>query len=481
MAPAGLADLERDVRRDLALIAHPRKAWLRPRRVRGAPALDVLVVGAGQGGLAVGFGLLRDRVDNILLVDRAPYGQEGPWVTYARMPTLRSAKDQTGPDLNVPSLTYQAWHEAQWGAADWQAMRLIPSGKWNDYLLWFRRVVGLPVRNDVAVTAIGPARTDDNLPCLAASLSSGETLHARKIVLATGQDGTGQWWMPDFVAALPASFRAHAADAIDFARLAGKTVAVLGAGASAFDNAAVALEQGAAAVHLFCRRAEPMTVQPYRWLTFAGFMKHLGEMPDDWRWRFMHHILGLREGFPPDTWARVAAFANFTMHVGRPWTGARIVNGRIELATPKGGFAADFVICGTGIDHDARLRPELAACADNIATWGDRYTPPPHERNDRLARFPYLAPDFAFTEQRPGRTPWIADLHLFGVGTTMSFGPAGSSINAMTTATPRLVAGVTRGLFRADLAEHWRDLQAYDERQVVLDPARLRSARLTSE
>jgi cation diffusion facilitator CzcD-associated flavoprotein CzcO len=475
MRVTNLPAREAAVRHDLELIAHPRKPWLRPRSVGGTPTLDVLIVGAGQGGLATGFGLLRDKVTNILLLDRAPYGQEGPWVTYARMPTLRSAKDQTGPDLNVPSLTYQAWHEAHWGADDWQSMKLIPSHKWNDYLLWFRRVTNLPVRNDTAVIAIAPCRTDDDLPCLTATLSTGEKLHARKIVLATGQDGTGQWWMPNFIAALPPAFRAHTADPIEFTRLAGRTVAVLGAGASAFDNAAVALEHGAAAVHLFCHRAQPMIVQPYRWLTFAGFMKHLGDMPDEWRWRFMRYVLGLREGFPSDTWARVAAFSNFTMHVGRPWTGARIADGRVALDTPTGTFAADFVICGTGIDHNARLRPELAACADNIATWGDRYTPPEDERNDRLARFPYLTQDFAFTEKIPGRTPWIADLHLFGIGTTMSFGPAGSSINAMTTAVPKLVAGVTRGLFRNDLAEHWRDLRAYDVRQVELDPARIRS------
>jgi hypothetical protein len=30
-------------------------------------------------------------------------------------------------------------------------------------------------------------------------------------------------------------------------------------------------------------------------------------------------------------------------------------------------------------------------------------------------------------------------------------------------------------LFRADLAEHWRDLQAYNQREVVLDPARITS------
>lgn len=473
MQPTDLPALEAAVRRDLELIAHPRLPWLKPKTVAGTPALDVLIVGAGQGGLATGFALLRDKVTNILLVDRAPYGREGPWVTYARMPTLRSAKDQTGPDLNVPSLTYQAWHEAQWGAADWQAMKLIPAGNWNNYLLWFRRVTDLPVRNGVAVTAIAPARTDDDLPCLAAALSPGETIYARKIVLATGQDGTGRWWLPDFIDALPTSFRAHTADAIDFPRLAGKTVAVLGAGASAFDNAAMALEHGASAVHLFCRRAEPMVVQPYRWLTFAGFMRHLGDMPDEWRWRFMQYIQGLREGFPPDTWARVAAFPNFTMHLGRPWSDARLIDNRVRLDTPKGPFDADFVICGTGIDHDARLRPELAAFADNIATWGDRYTPPPDERNDRLSRFPYLTQDYAFTEKTPGRTPWIADIHLFGIGTTISFGPSGSSINAMTIAVPKLAAGITRGLFRTDLEDHWRDLRAYNVKQVELDPARI--------
>ena len=104
---------------------------------------------------------------------------------------------------------------------------------------------------------------------------------ARKVVLATGQEGVGGWWMPEFVAGLPAPLRAHASEEIDFAALRGKGVAVLGAGASAFDNAATALEAGAAEVHLFCRRAEPMIIQPYRWLTFAGFLRHMHEMPDE--------------------------------------------------------------------------------------------------------------------------------------------------------------------------------------------------------
>ncbi|MGX1141467.1 hypothetical protein [Bradyrhizobium ottawaense] len=138
------------------------------------------------------------------------------------------------------------------------------------------------------------------------------------------------------------------------------------------------------------------------------------------------------------------------------------------MHTPRGTIAADFVICGTGIDMNFAGRGELSNFAGNIATWTDRYLPPSNERNARLGRFPYLADDYAFTERVPGKTPWISDVHLFAIASTMSFGPSGSSINAMTTAVPKLVHGLTRGLFRADVARHWASLSAYDVPQAVV-------------
>ncbi len=50
----------------------------------------------------------------------------------------------------------------------------------------------------------------------------------------------------------------------------------------------------------------------------------------------------------------------------------------------------------------------------------------------------------------------------------MSFGPSGSSINAMTTAVPRLVSGITRGLFREDAPAFYDALLAYDMPQAVV-------------
>ena len=446
--------------------------WLTPRPTPdGGKAFDVLIVGAGQSGIATAFGLKRSRVDNIIIVDRAERGAEGPWLTYARMPTLRSPKDYTGPDLDIPSLAYPSWHVAQYSQESWDNLPLILREDWGLYLLWVRDMVGLEVENGTEVLSIQPAGDLLAINLLTSASGARRLVHARKIVLATGQDGVGSWWMPPAVEALPPERRAHAADDIDFGALKGRRVGVLGAGASAFDNAGAALEAGAAEVMLFSRRQSPQVIQPYRWLTFKGFLDHLGDLEDKWRWRFMRRILGLREGFPQETYDRCARHDNFRLIAGAPWDRLGLGPEGIKIVTPKGNFTADFVICGTGVDMDFSLRPELAAFADNIATWADKYAPPKAEREDRLGRFPYLAADFSFVEKRPNETPWICDIHLFSIASTMSFGPSGSSINAMTTAVPKLVSGITRGLFQGDIEGHWASLQAYDTPQAIIPAA----------
>lgn len=460
--------LEAQVRADLAKTAHPDAAWLAPKfGPDGKPALDVLVVGAGQSGIATAFGLMRSQVTNIVVLDKSEEGREGPWVSYARMHTLRSPKAYTGPDLDLPSLTYQSWHEARFGQEDWRNLDLIRRELWAEYLLWFRRVVGIPVRNGSEVVEIAPAPGG----LLAASVQSTtgvEILYARKIALTTGQEGMGDWTIPEPLRHLPPSLCVHSAQPVDFGGLRGKQVAVIGAGASAFDNAAAALEAGASQVHLFCRRAEIQVIQPYRWLTFRGFLRHFCDLDDAWRWRFIRAVLEMREGFPQATYDRCARHANFYLHDGAPIEAASETTRHVELQTPRGVFSADFVICGTGIDMNFAGRRELQNCAENIAVWADRYQPPADERSPRLGRFPYLADDYALTERVSGATPWIADIHVFAIASTMSFGPSGSSINAMTTAVPKLVHGLTRGLFRTDIERHWASFRAYDVPQAVV-------------
>ncbi len=128
-----LPSLERladDVRRELELTDYPRRDWLTPRRTSaGDQVHDVIIVGAGQGGLSAAFGLLRERVSNLLVIDENPLDHAGPWLNFARMRTLRTPKHVTGPDLGVPSLTPRAWYEAQHGAGELGSARPHPEGE----------------------------------------------------------------------------------------------------------------------------------------------------------------------------------------------------------------------------------------------------------------------------------------------------------------------------------------------------------------
>ena len=177
-APQGLEALSATVWRDLELLDHHSPSWVRSRE----GVFDVVIVGGGQSGLGAAFGLMREKVGNILVVDENPAGLEGPWVTYARMITLRTPKQLTSIDFGMPSLTFRAWFEAQHGAAAWAALDKIPRADWMAYLRWYREVLQIPLRNETRVTLIEPL--EDGLFRL--SLEGGGELLARKVVLATG-------------------------------------------------------------------------------------------------------------------------------------------------------------------------------------------------------------------------------------------------------------------------------------------------------
>ena len=94
------------VSHDLQCLNYGGPDWLPPARHADGHVYDVVIVGGGQSGLGAAFGLLRERVSNILVIDENPAGFEGPWDTYARMVTLRTPKQLTAIDYGMPSLTF---------------------------------------------------------------------------------------------------------------------------------------------------------------------------------------------------------------------------------------------------------------------------------------------------------------------------------------------------------------------------------------
>jgi cation diffusion facilitator CzcD-associated flavoprotein CzcO len=461
-----LIELEERVKRELEYVSYPARSWMAPAPSAAAlHVYDVAIVGGGQSGLAAAFGVTRERVTNIVVLDRNEGGREGPWVTFARMKTLRTPKMVTGLDFGMPALTPRAWYEAQWGADAWDKLERLPREQWQNYLNWYRRVLGIPVENGVDITGFAP---DGGLVKLSAS--NGRTFLARKVVLATGLDGSGRWNTPEFISkSLPRERYAHSADDIDFARLRGKRVGVLGNGASAFDNAATALEAGAARVDLCLRKPKFPRVNAHKWMESAGFLGHYWRLPDLERWRFMRQVASVSQPPPPDTLRRCRRFPNFAIHTGAGWRSVQMNDGAILVDTPAKSFRFDFVICGTGIVIDPSLRPELAAIANDIALWGDVFTPPADEMDAYLAKTPYLRPGFEFTGKTPETDGFFKNIHNFSYGATLSMGLSASSISGMKYGLPRLVSGVVGALFCEDSAHHLRDLENYSEEIITQD------------
>ena len=476
MIATSLEELEAAARRDLAYTGYPAHPWIPARMQGGQRVLDVAIIGGGQGGIGTAFALMREQIGNIAVFDRNPVGQEGPWVTFARMITLRTPKHVTGPDYGLASLTPRAWYEAKYGADAWANLGKIPRQEWQAYLCWFRDVTGLPVHNETSVTNI--TLEGDTLRLTLQTPKGTFERHARKVVLATGIDGSGRWQIPGFISeAVPPTQFAHTAQDIDFATLAGKRIGVLGAGASAFDNAATALEAGAGSVDLCLRRRDIPRINPYRWMESSGFLGHYAEMPDLLRWRFIRHIFDLNQPPPQDTFWRCRKHPNFSFHTGCPWHSVAMDGNEIVVATPAGEMRFDFLIVGTGFAIDIGLRPELAAIAPHVATWADRFTPPPGEESALLAGHPYLGDAFQFTERVPGAAPYLANIHNFTFGATPSMGLSGASISGMKYGVRRLVAGLARDLYVADGQAHLDSLRAYvtpelvsTERQDVPEP-----------
>ncbi|MGC4088983.1 MAG: NAD(P)/FAD-dependent oxidoreductase [Polyangiaceae bacterium] len=465
--PSGLQELSERVAQELDLLDYPRRPWLVPKSTRAGEAVyDVVIVGGGQSGLTAAFGLARERVGNLLVVDQNPLDRAGPWLNFARMRTLRTPKYLTGPDLGVPSLTPRAWYEAQFGPGSWQALGLIPKEAWASYLAWYREVLKIPVRPG---TQVGTLSFDADercfvLPCEGPAGSS--RLRARRVVLATGIDGSGEWRIPSAIsAALPKALYAHTREDIDFEALRGKRVAVLGAGASGFDNAATALDHGAREVRLLFRRTQLVNVNAYRWAEFVGFLRHHADLPDAEKYRFISQILRMGQLPPADTLTRAQAHPGFSLHAGSGWKTLSARDGVVHIETESERIEADFVIVATGFVTDLATRPELAEFERHIARWSDRYTPPPAEQHDDLLRHPYLGPSFEFCERTPGTAPYLSFLFNYTFGGLLSMGFGGASISGLKYSAQRLVGGITRSLFCEDSAAHFASLCAYDQKE----------------
>lgn len=454
--------LEKQARREMELLGHNHDWVPSP----GEGVFNVIVVGGGQAGLGAAFSLQRHRIGGVKVLEAGPAEYVGCWDRYARMHTLRSPKNMKGIELDIPSLHTQSWFEAKYGEEAWEATTLVPRLDWHEYLIWYRKVTGVDVDFNTRVTGVFPPETEHGNFRIVAEVNGDEIeYHARRVIFALGLDGGGGPFLPPMVKSLPKELRAHTEDAIDFSSLAGKRVAILGGGASGFDNASAALEAGAASVSVHIRRQEVPTHNSLRWMEFPGMQEHFFDLSDEQKWEFSLFNGGLPQ--PPtqaSIW-RAFAFENFELVKDSRWQSVEVnEDGEVVIKDGSGRETViDFVISATGYVVDLSLRPELKEFLTDIALWSDRFAP---AKDHPLGKCPYLGDGFQFTGV-DGAPEYISRLFHFSTGARASHALAGNQLSGIYAGLTRMSGRIAQDITEENWARFFTEFKNFEHQEVT--------------
>lgn len=444
---------------ELAYLKLPAVAWPDTRTESDGPeVLDVAIIGAGMFGIAAAVALTLKGVKNIRLFDSSQKGRSGPWTTYARMQTLRSPKDLPGLSFGIRALTFRAWYEAAYSPDAWEQLYKIPNTVWQDYLDWIAEAFELPIEYNAPIRrfSVGP----DNVTL---ERGDGRSFVARRLVITTGREGAGGTSIPSFIdPALFPKLAAHTCDPIDFTALAGRHVAVIGAGSSAWDNAATALENGAAHVTMYARRSHLPQINKARGYAYPGFFDGWYALRPQEKWAVSSYLDGMPPPPPHETVLRTLAAAageRFTLHFDSHFETVREAAGQVQLTLADRTDYADFLIAGTGFRIDLSREPLFENVINRVALWRDRFEPAHGSERTHLGLFPWLGAGFELEER--GKADGGSELnrvHLLNHAASLSFGSIASDIPAASSAADRLASRIVSHLFCEEFTAHKQKL-----------------------
>lgn len=408
-----------------------------------------------MSGCTTAFALRKLGIHNVRIFDENPEGTEGPWITYARMKTLRSDKELMGPALGIPHLTFRAWYVAQYGEAEWNHLRKIPNHLWMDYLSWYRKVLDLPVENEYRLIEIVPQ--EGYFELVFEHHETIERRYAQKVVLATGRTGFGGCEVPAFMESIPKDLYAHSCENIDYTRFKGKRIAVIGAGASGWDAAGTVLEEGALQVDMLMRRKHLPNDNGFGDNYYPGYQIGFAFLADEQRAQFMQRSVS--NGVPPpkDSIDRACCHPNFNFITNTPILKAELEDGKVILTTQHGEQTYDYVILATGFCIDGLKQIELAKHLPYIEMWEDRL-PPEVLKMEKLRRFPYLGKHFEFREKVPGSAPYLKDLYCFNYAAFLSHGGLSIDILGINLGAMRLAEGIAIDFYTRDADRYYDTL-----------------------
>ena len=390
---------------------------------------NVLIVGAGPYGLSLGAHLRAAGVDFRIIGRPMEF-----WLNH--MPKGMHLKSEGfASSLFDPGSSFTLGHYCREHNLPYGDLGMpVPLERFSNYGLEFqKRYVPDVIPQKVAQVE----RSSDGFRV---TLDNGDVIGARRVVVAVGL--TYYEYMPDELAALPREAVSHSSRHGNLEKFKGREVAVVGAGASALDIAAILHEVGAS-VQLIARVPKlkyhdpPENTEPTWFDQIRNPVTGIGPgwklwmcanlplvfrlMPESFRIQKVKQVLG-----PAPCWfIRDQVEGKVKFHLGRTIQGASYQNGRVKLELRGGSgtetVEADHVIASTGYKYDVRkltfIDPQILGQLDLVGT------------------SPKLSSHFESTVQ---------NLYFVGVIAANTFGPLLRFAVGAGYAAPRLSAHLTR-------------------------------------
>jgi thioredoxin reductase len=389
---------------------------------RASGQAEVLVVGAGPYGLAATAHLRAHGVSTLVFGEPMAFWRDMPSGMLLRSPwqashiadphrklTLDAFRDDVAPDLEAP----------------------VPLQRFVEYGRWYAKaaVADTDPRLIRVIRRVGDG--------FAATTADGETVGADRVVVATGIGPHA--YMPPSLQRLGGGWVSHASEHRDFAKFAGKAVAVVGGGQSALESAALMHEAGADVTVVMRRPA-------VRWLSRSARLHRMGRLAK---------VLYAPTDVGPAGLSRLVAMPRLYAHVPTPartpWT-ARCIRPAgaawliDRLAEVR--IVPDAEIVGTAVDtHLVALR-----LADGSTHTVSHIVCGTGYRVDIAASPGPLAPELVRQVRTVGGMPMLGrgfqssvpGLHFIGASSAFSFGPLTRFVAGTEFTGRELVRGVCR-------------------------------------
>src|SRR5579872_2469041 len=249
----------------------------------GAPDLDVLIIGAGPYGLSAG-AYLKARGLAVRVYGEAMefWANKMPAGMLLRSP--RVASSISDPESAFTLETYEKTSGIKPSAP-------LPLETFVEYGRWFQHQLA----GALDTTPIQSVRRENEL--FLVTLKTGTVVRSRRVVVAAGIGSFQR--KPAVFSSLPSHQASHCYEGRKIAEFAGKRVAVIGAGQSALESAALLHESGAT-VEIIAK------IPQLRWIGMHGWLHNLGPIS---QMLYSSYDVG------PAGISRMVSFPHFMYHV----------------------------------------------------------------------------------------------------------------------------------------------------------------------